>query len=77
MYRDIGAYDMLYSEFQEMCRKAWSKRVNYLCIHMTKSEYVGENCIFNESKNTYIEHICETEALYLFKCCFHLKTDKI
>ena len=63
MYRDIGAYDMVYSEFQEMCRKAWSKRVNYLCIHMTKIKNDGKNRIFNESKIPYIERVCENEAL--------------
>ena len=35
MYYDIGASDMVYSEFKEMCHKAWSERFNYLCIDMT------------------------------------------
>ena len=30
MYYDIGAYDMLYSEYKEMCHKAWGERFNYL-----------------------------------------------
>ena len=34
MYYDIGAYDMKYDEFKEMCHKAWSERYNYLCILM-------------------------------------------
>ena len=38
MYCDIGAYDMLYSEFEEMCHKAWSDRFNYLCIDMNKNK---------------------------------------
>ena len=62
MYYDIGAYDMKYDEFKEMCHKAWSERFNYLCIDMTKNRNEGKYCIFNESKNTYNECICETEA---------------
>ena len=62
MYYDIGAYDMKYDEFKEMFHKAWSERFNYPCIDMTKDENDGKYRIFNESKNTYIECICETEA---------------
>ena len=29
MYYDIGAYDMKYDEFKEMCRKAWDERSMY------------------------------------------------
>ena len=36
MYYDIGAYDMNYDEFKQMCHKAWDERFNYLCIDMTK-----------------------------------------
>ena len=60
MYYDIGAYDMKYDEFKEMCHKAWDERYNYLCIDMTKNKNEGKYCIFNESKTTYIECICET-----------------
>ena len=38
MYYDIGAYDMKYDEFKEMCHKAWDERFNYLCIDMTKNK---------------------------------------
>ena len=61
IYYDIGAYDMKYDEFKEMCHKAWSERFNYLCIDMVKNKNEGKYRIFNESKNTYIECICETE----------------
>ena len=37
MYYDIGAYDMVSSEYKEMCHKARSERCNYLCIDMTKN----------------------------------------
>ena len=60
MYYDIGAYDMKYDEFKEMCHKAWNEEYNYLCIDMTKNKNEGKYCIFNESKTTYIECICET-----------------
>ena len=60
MYYDIGAYDMKYDEFIEMCHKAWDERFNYLCIDMTKNKNEGEYRIFNESKTTYIDCIPET-----------------
>ena len=28
MYHDIGAFDMIYDEFKEMCRVAWSEKFN-------------------------------------------------
>ena len=62
MYHDIGAFDMIYDEFKKMCRTACGEKFNYLCIDMTKNKNEGKNRIFNESKNTYIECICETEA---------------
>ena len=62
MYYDIGAYDMTYDEFKEMCHKTWSERFNKLCIDMTKNKNESKYRIFNESKNTYMECICETEA---------------
>ena len=49
MYYDIGAYDMKYDEFKEMCQKAWSERLNYLCIDMVKSKDDGKYRFFNES----------------------------
>ena len=61
MYYDIGAYDMKYDEFKEMCHKAWDKKYNYLCIDMTKNKKEGKYRIFNENKTTYIDCICETE----------------
>ena len=61
MYHDIGAFDMIYDEFKEMCRVAWSEKFNYLCIDMTKKNE-GKYRIFNESKTTYIDCIPETEA---------------
>ena len=38
------------------------KNLNYLCIDMTKNKNEGKYRIFNDSKNTYIECICESEA---------------
>ena len=61
MYYDIGAYDMKYDEFKAMCHKAWNEKYNYLCIDMAKNKNEGKYRIFNESKTTYIECICETE----------------
>ena len=61
MYYEIGAYDMNYDEFKEMCHKARDERFNYLCIDMTKNKNEGKYRIFNESKTTYIDCIPETE----------------
>ena len=61
MYYDIGAYDMKYDEFKQMCHKAWDERFNYLCIDMNKNKNEGKYCIFNEIKTTYIDCNPETE----------------
>ena len=54
MYYDIGAYDMLHSEFRTMCREAWNEKFEFLCIDMTKSKIEGKNRIFKEmQKHTY------------------------
>ena len=62
MYQDIGAFDMIYDEFKEICGVAWGGKFNYLCIDMTKNKNEGEYRFFNESNITYIECICENEA---------------
>ena len=61
MYYDIGAYDMNYDEFKQMCHKAWDEKYNSLCIDMTKNKNEGKYRIFNESKTTYIDCIPESE----------------
>ena len=61
MYHDIGAFDMIYDEFKEMCHKRWEERFNYLCIDMAKNKNEGNYRIFIESKTTYIDCIPETE----------------
>ena len=65
MYYDIGAYDMLYSEFKEKCQKSWSERFNYLYIDMGKNKNEGKYRIFNERNTTYIDCIPETEPFWL------------
>ena len=62
MYYDIGAYDIKYDEFKKMWHRTWDEKYNHLCIDMTKIKNEGKYCTFNESKTTYIECICETEA---------------
>ena len=61
MCRNIGAFDMLYDEFKEMCRVAWSEKLNYLCFDMIKNKNEGYYRIFNKNKTTYIECIFESE----------------
>ena len=50
--RDTGAYDMVFSEFKELCRKAWNGKFNYLFTERTKNKNEGKNRIFNEIKDT-------------------------
>ena len=61
MYHDIGAFDMIYDEFNDMCRVAWGEKFNYLCIDTTKNKKDGKYRIFNESKTTFLDCIPETE----------------
>ena len=72
-YYDIGAYDMLYHEFKEMCHKAWSEKFNYLCIDMSKNKNEGKYRIFNESKPTYFNAFLK---LNLFKKQIHSHSSK-
>ena len=37
---------MIYDEFKEMCRVAWSKKFDYLCIDMTRNENEGKYRVF-------------------------------
>ena len=53
---------MKFDQFKEMCRIAWSEKINYLCIDLSKNKNEGKNRLFNESKNTYIEYTPESEA---------------
>ena len=66
IYYDIGACDMNYDEFKQMCHKAWDEKYNYLCIDMNKNKNDCKYCIFNESENTYNECIPETDAFSTF-----------
>ena len=50
MYYDIGAYDMKYDDFKEMCHKSWNERFNYLCIDMNKIKNESENRISMKAK---------------------------
>ena len=61
MYHDIGAFDMIFDEFKETCRVAWSEKFNYLCIDMGKNKNERKYRFFNESKTTYIDCFPETE----------------
>ena len=61
MYYEIGAYDMKYDEFEEMCHKPWNERFNYLYIDTTKIENDSKYHIFKESKTTYIDCIPDSE----------------
>ena len=77
MYKVIGSYDTKYDDFKEMCRKAWSEKFIYLCKDMTKKENDGKYSVFNESKNTYIGNVAQSEAFYFSNFCFQLKNEMI
>ena len=53
MYKDIWCYDMKTPEFKEMCRKAWSEKLNYLCIDLTKYK-MEVNIVFSIETKTHI-----------------------
>ena len=61
MYYDIGASDLRYDEFKEMCYRAWSERFSYLYIDKLKNKNDGKYRIFIESKTTYIECMPKSE----------------
>ena len=61
IYRDVAGYDMNYDEFKELCRKSWEQDYNYICIDRSKKRDQGRYCIFNESKNTYLEATPQTK----------------
>ena len=52
MYYDIGAYDMNYDKFKQMCHKAWDEKYNYLCIDVTKKMNV--NIVFSMKTKPHI-----------------------
>ena len=39
-YYDIGAYGMLFLDFEEMCRKAGSEKINYLHFDINRDKKV-------------------------------------
>ena len=52
---------MNYLVLKILCRKAWKVAFIYLCIDRSKKEDKDRLCIFNESGNTYVESVSETE----------------
>ena len=62
MYYDVGAFDMIFDEFKEMCRVAWCEKFNYLCIDVTINKNEGKYLIFNQKKNTYTECIPKSDT---------------
>ena len=61
IYTDVAGYDMNYDEFKDLCRKSWEEDHNYLYIDRSKKRDQGKYCIYNESKNSYIECTPETK----------------
>ena len=61
-HRNLGFYDMDYYEFEQICRRSWEEDSKYLCIDIPKKGDHGRYCIYNESKNTYVECTPEAES---------------
>ena len=74
MYYYIGAYDMKYDEVKELCHKARIERFNYHCIDKSKNENEGKNRLFNESENTYLESILESEPFKKYMTAIQTST---
>ena len=53
-----------------MCQKAWIERFNYLCIDMTKNKNEDKYRVFNQSKTSYFDSICESELFQTNKIVF-------
>ena len=53
------------------------KNVTIYLLKRIKNEKVAKYCILTESKNTYFECICATEAFYFLKCGFQSKIELI
>ena len=53
---------MLYSEFEELCRKTWSEKSNYMFTDMTRNRIDGKYRIFKENKNTFSDFVSKIEA---------------
>ena len=82
MYHDIGAFDMIYDEFMEICRVAWSEKFHYLCIDMAKNKNEGEYRIFNEAKTHILNVFVKVKFFKVcvfktFKCCLLEIIEKI
>ena len=59
IFRDIAGFGMSYEKFKELCREHIKmKIINIFLLTDLLSE--GKYCISNESKNTFIECIPET-----------------
>ena len=52
MYYDIGAYDIKYDDFKEMCHKAWSEIFNYLYFDKAKIK-MKVNIVFSTKAKTH------------------------
>ena len=45
-----------------MCHKTWGEKFHYIFIDMTRNKNEGKYRILKESKNTYIDCVCKSEA---------------
>ena len=63
IYYDVGAYDMLYSEFKKMCRKTWGEKYAHIYIDLTRDEKEGKYLVSMKAK-TYILNVFAIVKLF-------------
>ena len=73
-YYDIGAYDMNYDEFKQMCHKAWDEKYNYLCIDVTKKKTMVNIVFSMKAKPHTLNAFVKLNFFKCFKCYFQSKT---
>ena len=68
LYYDIGAYDMNYDESKQMCHKAWSEKLIYLCTDMTKK--MKANIVYSMKAKPHIMIVFAKVTLFDYhNCC--------
>ena len=72
MYKDIAGYDMENGEFEEMCRRTWSEKFNYLCIELSKNRNEVNIVLSMKAKTHILNVFVKMNLFHYHKCCWHL-----
>ena len=65
MYYDIGAYDMLFSEFSDTCHKAWCKKLTTHVLIWVKTK-MKLNIVFSMRAKTHTLKVFVKVKLFSF-----------